>query len=82
MKYTKAPWSNTGLEIRAQNSTIIATVYSHLPNNQSREEAEANAKLIAAAPAMLELLIRIEKSLMTPDYIRELCQPVIKQATE
>jgi len=57
-KHTAGEWKATGLEIRhANNSMILATVYPHLPLNQRREEAEANAKLIAAAPKLLEALI-------------------------
>jgi len=49
-KHTPGPWSNTGLQIRAKNSLILANVYKHLEVNQSKAEAEANARLIAAAP--------------------------------
>ena len=57
-KHTKGEWKSYGLEIRHKNrGLILATVYSHLPANQTRKEAEANAKLIAAAPELLEALI-------------------------
>ncbi len=57
MKHTPAPWKASGLEIRhAERSLILAQVYKHLPANQSKEEAEANARLIAAAPELLEAL--------------------------
>lgn len=67
-KHTPGQWKATGLEIRHENrSLILANVYPHLPANQSREEAEANAKLIAAAPDILqntiEQTIVIESSL-------------------
>ena len=56
-RHTAGEWKATGLEIRhSNNSMILATVYPHLPLNQSREEAEANAKLIATAPKLLEAL--------------------------
>lgn len=56
-KHTPGQWKATGLEIRhANRSIILANVYEHLPANQSREEAEANAELIAAAPELLEAL--------------------------
>jgi hypothetical protein len=57
MKHTKGKWNATGLEIRHKDrSLILARVYEHNPNNQSREEAEANAQLIAAAPELLRIL--------------------------
>ncbi len=59
-KHTQGKWKATGLEIRhINNSMILANVYQHLEANQSRSEAEANAKLIAAAPDMLEALQNI-----------------------
>lgn len=55
--HTPAPWKNIGREIRhAEKSMILATVYNHLPANQQPAEAEANARLIAAAPELLEAL--------------------------
>jgi len=58
--HTKGEWTNTGLEIRHKsNSLLLATVYKHLPANQSFEEAQANAKLMTAAPDLLEALIEM-----------------------
>lgn len=56
-EYTQGEWSNTGLEIRLKNSIpmILATVHKHLPSNQSKLEAEANARLISQAPKMHQL---------------------------
>lgn len=57
MKHTQGKYKATGLEIRHENRGIIlANIYPHLAANQSREEAEANAILMAAAPELLEAL--------------------------
>jgi len=67
MKHTPSPWTNIGTEIRQKNtSLILANVYKHLEANQPIEEREANAKLIAAAPELLDLLIQ-----MADYYIHE-----------
>ena len=58
---TKREWHTTGLEIRAQNSMILANVYKHLEINQSIEEATANAKAISAVPEMINALIEAVK---------------------
>jgi len=67
MKHTPSPWINIGAEIRHKNtSLILANVYNHLVINQPIEERMANAKLMAAAPELLELLIQ-----MADYYIHE-----------
>lgn len=51
--FTEGEWSATGLEIRHKNrSLLLATVYEHLPANQGRDEALANAKLISISPTL------------------------------
>ena len=64
MKHTKEPWlmnttkkfiNNKGLAITNQESKLICEV-SHDLSQLSLEEYEANAKLIAAAPEMFEIL--------------------------
>lgn len=57
MKHTKGEWHDVaGVEIRSQAGLLLATTYKHLEANQSKEEREANAKLMAAAPELLEAL--------------------------
>jgi hypothetical protein len=85
-RHTAGEWKATGLEIRhANNSMILATVYPHLPLNQSREEAEANAKLIAAAPKLLEALQRIHYLLEEGEAVgnmQDIIEEAIKEATK
>ncbi len=90
-RHTAGEWKATGLEIRhSNNSMILATVYPHLPLNQSREEAEANAKLIAAAPKLLEALQRMmdmldnnsENIKAYRQEVKEHARSAIKEATK
>lgn len=65
LKHTQGEWSASGLEIRHKNrSLILANVYEHLPSNQSREEAEANAKLMAASSLMIDALIEAKRCMI------------------
>lgn len=70
MKHTKGEWSTNmsiGLGIKARiksGEIIIADCYS-FSEGLSDEEAEANAKLIAAAPELLEALIECSAFLNT-----------------
>lgn len=70
-KHTKAPWAvNTDRFVGKKHKIVvhahprrIATCY--IEDNEvfvSKEEALANAKLIAAAPDLLEALIQYEKN--------------------
>lgn len=93
-KHTNGKWINNGLEIRhAERSIILANVYDHLEANQPRKEAEANAKLIAAAPELLAALKyclqRIDESdewwMDSPNrggFDTEIIESAIKKATE
>ena len=78
-KHTQGDWTNTGLEIRAINSMILANVYRHLPANQSIEEAMANAKLIAAAPKLRQLVEMFHDSLEA-GFIKDMCVTVLTEA--
>lgn len=60
-QHTPGEWKSIGLEIRQKNSgLILANVYEHNPNNQTKEQAIANAKLIAAAPDLLDALLKLQ----------------------
>ena len=93
-KFTEGEWIiiEKGVQrIIAVNSAYIAMV---MPNHVGGEEAEANAKLIAAAPKMLEALIEISKgqgrydmdrlrhAANTIEDMKELAIEAIKEATE
>jgi hypothetical protein len=73
--HTQGEWKAIGLEIRHKNrGLILANVYSHLPINQSREEAEANAQLIAHAPELLQMVYNLKqciKRLIEDDITQE-----------
>lgn len=81
MKHTKGPWiidlgvSQDGPSIHAGNTGAqLAQVFN-----------KQNANLIAAAPEMLEALLRIEVMLLSnrdaeSDFLLSLIQPAIKKA--
>ena len=56
-KFTQGDWHADSNEIRDYKGLIIATVYTHLEINMPLKEKLANAKLIAAAPDLLDALI-------------------------
>ena len=70
------------LDINCNNKNIVL-----IPTDWSNEEASANAKLIAAAPELLNALIRVDKAINymklnnrfghTQQYVKE----AIKKAT-
>lgn len=51
-KHTKGPWKREGNVVRNANGLGVAVV----PIDTPKPEAEANARLIAQAPALLEML--------------------------
>jgi hypothetical protein len=62
-KHTKGPWEVVGNTVYAlhesfgrKRNRFWATVYSDPSADELKEEAEANARLIAAAPELLEAL--------------------------
>lgn len=91
-KHTKGEWEVTnqypnGLSSLAEHIEIkseqwsIAAVFT---DGESKEEAEANAKLIAAAPELLEALICMMKAnpMFVDICIINKCNNAIKKATE
>jgi hypothetical protein len=89
-KHTKGKWETQGSldNIEVIVKTSIDGLYSriaHVANwdqyPPNYEEAEANAKLIAAAPELLETLIEILE-LGANISIQELAHKAIKKATE
>ena len=64
MSYVKGNWEVNGFEIQTKGKeTFIAEVY------QENKDAKANAKLIAAAPELLEACKELRQFLKDGDYI-------------
>ena len=94
MKYTQGPWKispirtknefgTIGIDITSKNYRDFATVWNM---EGMEEENEANAKLISAAPDLLEALIEIRKhGLLEKDgyeSVVKIMNEAIKKATE
>jgi hypothetical protein len=60
MRHTKGPWAANGRAIEADDergqTSVIASVYDESDLGDDRVNGEANARLIAAAPLLLEAL--------------------------
>ena len=87
-KFTKGEWkvtSEDAIKIKAEDGSNIAII-THLTNFKRRDirEAEANAKLIAAAPDLLKSLVMLCESIdscveLTPEVLQQ-AQTAIKKA--
>ena len=86
-KHTPGKWKQDGLYIDAPDGSVIATVHS-----EDSIENEANGKLIASAPQMLNELIWIKDSIIKGRTLNSLSKSetetynrlllIIKKATE
>ena len=87
MKHTKGEWkifpiSNKLIQINSEKMYSIAYVWAI--NRELKEELEANAKLIAAAPDLLEVLIKLkewEKTNFIEQSLLEKINNAINKAT-
>ena len=93
LNHTKGPWKHTKGHIGNKIADFVSTdkkIYDgmHIHNGEktfgeSSEESEANARLIAAAPDMLECVIRLYKNLKSfgSNISKENAVEVIEKAT-
>ena len=86
MKHTKGPWFKDGHFIRqVDDSGLIAELYISPNSNDGRNQSLTdNARLIAAAPEMLEALATIYnlanlQTLLETKYSRALVYDLMKQ---
>jgi hypothetical protein len=79
-KHTPAPWNYDGRIVTASDGDILFNV------GRTNEEYQANAKLIAAAPELLEALVamvEVFEPLANENNIRiDNVKRIIKKATE
>jgi hypothetical protein len=88
-KHTPAPWTVTELGDIEAKETHVCQINQSMFNNQYPElkthiEAQANAQLIAAAPELLEALIRAYNDFKTGRWTEEtynVIENTIKKAT-
>jgi len=81
-KFTKGKWGLDRDFIYTELSEVICDIdpigVSKKVFTRSKEEAIANAKLIASAPSLLEALISLYESL--PDGYASECLPMVRKA--
>jgi len=63
MKHTQGPWKveihNSVTEVWNQNTYIASVRHDLFKTTEKSKQYESNARLIAAAPEMIELLIKV-----------------------
>ena len=85
MKHTPGPWS-LGIQPKAivvwGDATMPRTVVARIPNVGYPEHAHHDARLIAAAPDLLDALVRAERAISgyTESSRRECCIEGIRAA--
>jgi hypothetical protein len=87
-EHTPGPWIKNGRDIAKEDGGIIVTAwYYGNKGTVTKEEANANAELIAAAPEMIDALITIlkewEYGTYSPEFFLETVNPksIIEKAT-
>lgn len=60
-KHTPRPWDNKQVDIWGADRVGLRLGFLNTSNEQSRKEGLANARLIAAAPELLDALTRMLK---------------------
>lgn len=92
-QHTKGEWTKKGVHGIENNEVVyikqgesyIATVHSLFDGKNNLEkgiEAEANAKLIASAPELLDVLIKLSSHMNLTSNQYEMIEKAIKKATE
>jgi hypothetical protein len=84
-KFTKGKWIIDGIDVIAENGQTICQVYdadcTHI-SEMNMKVVEANAKLIAAAPELLEFAIEMVKRYPNSPWISKQGQAAINKATK
>lgn len=86
-KHTPGPWKvvnfdgNVSSEIRAENGVMVGNPYGPAGRwAEVREEHEANANLIAAAPDLLEACKEAYRIIHNDAYVNDLLKKAIAKA--
>ena len=86
-KFTKGEWINLGYRVDVDIADGLSGI-CEMSDWMTEEEMEANAKLIAAAPELLQVSIKCLQwcnSAMSPEFVNKLrieAETAIKKATE
>ena len=82
-QHSPAPWTQFGQHIYSKPQNALV---AHCPkdddgrNGIRRSEAEANARLITAAPELLAALIEVDQAIQSGDGIQSGTMEVIREA--
>ena len=81
-KFTKGKWHNLEYRVDVDIADGLSGI-CEMSNWMDKKEMEANAKLIAAAPEMIDILSTIENDNGgIPDWLWKRIKDVIKKATK
>ena len=79
LKHTPGPWSADRGFVIDEKEHVICQTFNRL--DEDFENQEPNARLMAAAPKMLDVLIKLVAITTKDGFVSRLASPIVEKAT-